>query len=611
MLRQLAARSPVGVGLVLFVVGIGTVMPARGEPAKAGPELVAATLKEALQREVYGLDRERNTILASLAVEAPDYAPLRWQQGYIRDGKRGWIQADKFLQATKLAERLALYEARRAKAGETVADQLALAEWCAEHKLLPQHRAHLMRVIDLDPDNAGARAALGFVRQAGNWVSRDQMASETEKEAARAAALAEWRPKIEAIRKDLEHRSQVRREVAAERLAAIVDPAAVSALEAVFADAPAPLAAQAFDTLVGINVPEASLALARFAIFSPDLAVREAAAERLGKRDFDSFVPPLLATMYSPVVSRFMAVSMPNGRIGYRHAFAREGQEQRQVMVLDTEYRRVALVGGSARESRERAFDEAADTARGFEAAAAVQNQQTTAWNDRVSWVLKVATKRSLPAQPEAWWQWWNDHNEVYVTGEKQASVQYDARRVAIVDYVPDLPSGGTQGGAGGGQITTGGGRATGDCLTAGTLVWTIRGPQSIERMQIGDLVLSQHPDTGELAYKPVLRTTVRPKGPLFAIEAGGETLTTSGGHPFWVAGEGWMKTRDLKSGYVLHSASGALRVSAVEPAGEAETYNLVVADFNTYFVGYDKVLSHDNSVRRPTRALVPGLIAE
>ena len=479
-------------------------------------------------------------------------------------------------------------------------------------------------MIDLDSDHAAARAALGFVRQNGAWVSREQFAREAAQESARAAALNEWRPKLEAIRKDLAHRSAERRKFAAEELAAIVDPAAIPAIEAVFANAPAPLAKAAFDALVSTDDPEASLVLSRFAIFSPDLDIREAAAERLSERPLDSYVPPLLATMYSPVVSQFMAANMPNGRIGYRHAFAREGQEQKELMVFDTEYRRVPLIGGDRRESQARAFNDAAERAQQLEAAAARQNQQTDAWNERVAWVLKTATKQDLPAQPEAWWQWWNDYNEVFLTGEKPTSVLQDTRQVAIEDYVPEVRSdSGPQDEkprSSGGAQTTGGRRGSwrgnnnfrrGDCLTAGTLVWTIRGPAQIERMQVGDLVLSQHPETGELAYKPVLRTTTRPKGPLIAIQLDDEKLMTSGGHPFWVAGEGWTKSRDLKGGQVLHTAGGPVHVSAVEPTEAAETYNLVVADFRTYFVGYAKVLSHDNTVRQPTRALVPGLIAD
>ena len=38
------------------------------------------------------------------------------------------------------------------------------------------------------------------------------------------------------------------------------------------------------------------------------------------------------------------------------------------------------------------------------------------------------------------------------------------------------------------------------------------------------------------------------------------------------------------------------------------KAHNLVVADFNTYFVGQRKILVHDVTPRRPTTSIVPGL---
>jgi len=53
------------------------------------------------------------------------------------------------------------------------------------------------------------------------------------------------------------------------------------------------------------------------------------------------------------------------------------------------------------------------------------------------------------------------------------------------------------------------------------------------------------------------------------------------------------------------------IRVAAIESTDEAEAYNLIVADFNTYFVGKGGILVHDNTPRRPTRATVPGLASK
>ena len=54
----------------------------------------------------------------------------------------------------------------------------------------------------------------------------------------------------------------------------------------------------------------------------------------------------------------------------------------------------------------------------------------------------------------------------------------------------------------------------------AGTPVWTNGGFVAVEKIRTGDMVLAQNPETGELAYKPVLRTTTRAAAPLVRIRA-------------------------------------------------------------------------------------------
>jgi len=424
---------------------------------------------------------------------------------------------------------------------------------------------------------------------------------------------------LKEIREGLESRSQQRREFAAGKLQEIHDAAAISAIEDVFLGAKDEVALLAIAAIAGIDDHAAAESLARIAVLWPAEAVREAAAQSLAKRTLDTYVPQLVGSMYSPVVSRFVAMNLPAGRIGYRHAFVREGENQQQVMLLDTEYRRVRVPGGDGRETESRMIEDVGATASRLEQIAAAQNRFTAALNERLAWVLKTATGVDLPADPDAWWTWWSEQNEVFVAGTKPVSLVQRSRSVAMVDRSPD-PSGegdsseGDDSGSG-----SGGRRGTGtrrifqsstmlDCLAGGIPVWTTKGPLAIEQVLVGDLVLSQHPETGELAYKPVLRTTVRPSGKLIKVEAAGEDFQTSGGHLFWVAGQGWTKARNLQSGQILHTAAGPAYVTSAGIGSEAQTYNLVVADFSTYFVGQAKVMSHDNTVRTPTRAVVPGL---
>ena len=223
------------------------------------------------------------------------------------------------------------------------------------------------------------------------------------------------------------------------------------------------------------------------------------------------------------------------------------------------------------------------------------QNEQINQQNQQIFAVLRGTTGQAL-RQPQQWWDWWDQQNEVNFAGEKPNNVDYRRFELSVA-----LETG----------VPTGRQRRRGECFVAGTPVWTITGPVAIDQVQAGDLVLSQHSETGELTYQPVLQRTMRPIEPLVRIHLAEESLVASGGHPFWVLGKGWVLLRKLRSSQQLHGLDGAVSVVAVEPAPAAVTYNLVVDRFQTYFVGQDRVLCHDNSERRPTNALVPGLLKE
>ena len=97
----------------------------------------------------------------------------------------------------------------------------------------------------------------------------------------------------------------------------------------------------------------------------------------------------------------------------------------------------------------------------------------------------------------------------------------------------------------------------------AGTLIMTAGGFKAIDKINVGDMVLSKHESTGELAFKAVLRTTVRPKSELVAFKVDGSWIRCSQGHPMWVSGQGWTKAKDLKSGMVLHTSQG---IASIRP---------------------------------------------
>ena len=72
--------------------------------------------------------------------------------------------------------------------------------------------------------------------------------------------------------------------------------------------------------------------------------------------------------------------------------------------------------------------------------------------------------------------------------------------------------------------------------------------------------------------------------------------------------------TKQLAAGSRLHTLSGSVPVETIEklpvdPSNEGLAYNLIVADFDSYFVGDCGILVHDNTPRQPTSAVFPGLV--
>jgi hypothetical protein len=566
----------------------------KAEKRRQAEQLVA----EALSREVYGQSRERDELLQQAAALAPDLAPAFWHRGFVRSGGE-WIQADESPRLAEEDRRLDAYRHKRGEAADTVEGQLALANWCREKNLPDQERAHLHRVLELNRDHAEARTRLGFRRLGGEWASPQDIVDAAKQAAAIHQSMTTWGPKLEKLLEGLAGRGERLRTASVERVREIDTVEAVPAMERVLSPHSEEAALLVVEVLGNLTDIEATRSLARHALMSPWEPVRKAAAERLRSRPQEDYVPAMLGEMYSPVRSQ-TNVTNAGGRLLYRHSFVREGQKQNEQMVLDTAYTRVKQPGGDREETLARAMNNLWMSAVNRELAVEQQNRAQAEMNDRVTTALNTATGANQPNAPDKWWKWWNEQNEVFLQGEKPVSTIQTAQEVYVSDRIdPSLLSGG---GSGGGE------QYALDCLVAGTPVWTATGVVAIEKLQVGDMVLAQDPETGELAYKPVLRTTVRPAGKLIRVLAGGETIETSGGHLFWVAGEGWLKARKIESGQELHGLHGSVRVSAVEEGDTAKTYNVEVAEFHNYFVGQEKILCHDNTVKSPTAAILPGL---
>jgi len=191
------------------------------------------------------------------------------------------------------------YEQLRPRFPDTVEGQWALAEWCRDRGLSTQRKAHLERIIELDPDHAEARRLLGYQKLGERWLTRQQIMAEQGyvgyrgryrtsqeielMETRRKTDLAqkEWARKINRWREWLETNKAME---GRRNLLAIRDPLAVPALVRNLNNDIEPVARILYvEVLAGIGTPDAIRALATCSIYDPVEEVRLTCLDYLEK----------------------------------------------------------------------------------------------------------------------------------------------------------------------------------------------------------------------------------------------------------------------------------------------------------------------------------------
>ncbi len=637
-------RSTMYITFAAAALGFGRAgRGAEADENRTADELVQAALRAAIRGAA-----ERQELLQAALAKSPGHAAARWHAGFVRVDNR-WIHVEQYAERNVDRQKLLAYGRVReqvlADEGLPPAERhRKLAEWCRQRGLPARRRAHLTRLLEETPDDVDARTQLGHVNVNGAWLQPEEIAAARGRAVRAARAMLMWRPRLQRLGVLLRTggdgppwKRELIRQKAIEQWEAIHDPEAIPAMEVVFSTRPIPPALRqhsrrsgasrsparsaplkeapippstryvpgpymVIDKLGEISGPEAAVSLARHAVFCTLPEVRGAAVGKLKSRPVEHYVPMMLAALRTPMQVRAEVYRTPDGRFLHRQMYYCEGQQHRELAVLD----RVFTFGtGDRAIATRRALGTMAGEQQRINAIARQDRVPEGPLNILICEVLAAVTGEEFESTPENWWQWWYDYNEIYVEGEKPL-VRVNRREEVVVDGYRPRPRP-VQPAMSFGRF---GGTLSKECLAAGTLVWTDRGPVPIEEIRVGDMVLSQEPDTGELAFKPVVRTTSRMPEKMVEFTTDSETLETSGGHRFWVSGTGWNRARDFQPGvrlYGLLENHGVRTVRVVDPK---TTYNLIVADFHTYFVGQARILSHDNTIPRATGALVPGLAA-
>ncbi len=594
----------------------GTPNPAETDPSPATPadQMVAA----ALRLELDGKNSDRNALLQQVLEQTPDHPQAHWHLGDINvDGT--WMPYERVVDdAEDRWHRLYLYRKTRDGRKDTVDDHFFMADGAHERGMWDEERAHLKRIIELDWENQEARLRLGDVHIDGFWVAREEVVEFVRELLQTYRNRADWDPRVQPIVRRLLKSQQAAWEKNWQELKNIRDPAAIPSVEAALAAGNEQAAVWYLDWLDGLDAWEAAVALGRQSMLAPSATVRSAAQQHLKQRRVDDYVFVLLGALKAdPEFSSRMFIT-PLGGLMYVEHIRFETQDsvrERNLAVLygpeNTAYNalrpilREQLPLANRPEMRDQVYAHLRARYRPFSPLAGRnQTSGVEVQNDRVTRTLATVLDQPRYTTPHQWWDWWNAYQQVYVSSSKR-QIRNDYEEIWAVDRRRQIRRTPTR--------TVFATLAWGaSCFAADTPVVTEYGPKRIEEIQLGDCVLSQDVETGELAFKPVFQTTVRPPVALMTITTDRGQLVCTGGHPFWVNGESWLYARELQPGMRFHSIDGASEIVSVADAGrEDKAYNLIVADFHTYFAGEGRILSHDNTPRAPTNALVPGLMPD
>lgn len=159
-------------------------------------------------------------------------------------------------------------------------------------------------------------------------------------------------------------------------------------------------------------------------------------------------------------------------------------------------------------------------------------------------------------------------------------------------------------------RVRARGGRIPCNCFEAGTPVAVEGGFKPIEKIVVGDKVLSRSDETGETAFKSVVELIPGRERSIWEVtvevkvatgEVKREVIRTTEEHPFRTQRGKWIEASKLAVGDEVATAEGgAVTILQVQKTTRvAPTYNFEVNDFHTYFVGNLEVWVHNSCWRR------------
>jgi hypothetical protein len=577
----------------------GPTAPASGAATTTVSDQAALLVDQALAAEAAGKLGERDTLLARAIETAPKYARAHWAARHVRQAGK-WLPIEQAETVATADPKRAQYESMKLKEPANLDGEQALAIWCGQHRMEEEAKWHWRNVLNYDATNHRAMKELGLHAFNGTLLTTEQQNAAIREAKAFEAAAEVWRARLMRWRHDLAGKNEERRQGAIAHIREIDDPEVVLVFESLFqpklrGDDSSTFSTEMVRVLSKLSHPKVTGALVRQAILSPWEETRKAATEALASRELGTYVPEAMKLTGMPMDRVSKVTWDQEGTVYYEQQLFSPGPLAENIHVDRSVFTLAHLAllklpvpwpgrvppAVAIAQDHELALQMAAEKNEQDQLDMERRNQVLANQNSSVIELLKANSGTDCGNSIEPWWEWWRNFNEL---GEKSEAPQYSYGTTHYYDAT--VPC----------------------CFGKGTKVSTLTGLVAIEKILPGDRVLAQNPQTGELGYKLVLLTSVRPPSPMRKLTIDGEEIPTTRGHRFWQVGRGWQMSKQLETGVQLYTCAAPAAIDRVEDIDDDQAYNLVVDGFHTYFVGEHRLLVHDNSAPLPVLGPVPGL---
>ena len=491
--------------------------------------IVPKLIDESGQARAEGDLRLATTLLRDAVRIEPDNAQAQWQLGNVKVGDE-WLSIEAAQSRAATDPSQADYQARKAATEESLAGEIELARWCRKNNLDEEARVHWTRVLSADPTNREALRAVNLRWHDGQLKGPGDRRTARQENAATAQAQRRWASTVAVWTRALSDRYGMPAAAIINEIQGVTDVAAIPAVETVTlnedvasARSPAPLRLSVAFVGALRDMPdeEATNSLMRHAVLSPFDEVRYSTTSELKYRPLTDFVPTLLDGLVAPIETSFRVDTGIDGSLTYRQNIYQQGpladrlrSTTRSVVPPDSPFAPLmnrtpfnapsqSVIASDMREPLRAVSDVGAQrSARSYEneiidneLKARAANEKSAAMNERIVAVLTNVTDQSFGNNPREWWDWWQDYTDYDRSRERPI---YESREESGVYVRPERPPC--------------------ECFVRGTPVWTKTGRRPIESLAVGDLVLSQNVNSGEIAYKPVMLRTLRQPGPVVEI---------------------------------------------------------------------------------------------